>query len=161
MSSFFSHTPLRLVALLLVAAVPVPAASAGGAASASELLVVQSGDPDGSFTDVPYVVSLSRSATTLTLRASPTVGRKHLKSILWAIVTPADRRKSRGGRTIVLESFDGSRWRRFAHPAKTRSTGLASWTLHFRRGTYVVRARFAGTVELAPAASPGVRMRVR
>ena len=109
----------------------------------------------------PYLVALPQSATKLILRASPTVGRKRLNTVVWAVLTPADRQKARGGHTIILESFDGSRWRRFSHRAQTSSTGLASWRLRFRRGTYLIRARFAGTVDLAPATSAGVRIRVR
>ena len=65
------------------------------------------------------------------------------------------------GRTVRLEAFDGSRWRLFSRAVQTSSTGLARWSVRFPRGRFVVRARFAGTIDLAAATSSGVSIRVR
>ncbi|HEX6680314.1 MAG TPA: hypothetical protein VF063_06675 [Gaiellaceae bacterium] len=60
-----------------------------------------------------------------------------------------------------VEAFDGRRWKLFGQAVQTSSTGLARWNVRFRRGRYVVRARFAGTIDLAAATSSGVSIRVR
>jgi subtilisin family serine protease len=112
-------------------------------------------------TSAPYVVALPQSSATLRLKASPTRGRSRLLVRLWASLAPGDSATARAGRTVRLESFDGSRWKLFGRAAQTSSTGLARWDVHFHRGTYVVRARFTGTLDLAAATSGGVSIRVR
>jgi hypothetical protein len=111
-------------------------------------------------TSAPYVVALPVSPVNLTLRASAAFGRKSRQVRLWAAFNPADRAVARGGRTILLESFDGRGWRRFARSATT-STGVATWTMRLRRGTYRVRARFAGGFSLAAATSGAIKLRAR
>jgi subtilisin family serine protease len=109
----------------------------------------------------PYVVSLPQSDATLTLRASRS-GRGGRATVrLWASLKPADAPTPRGGRKVLLESYDGFHWRPFATPATTNSTGLAQWSVVFPRGTFLVRARFAGTLDLAAATSAGVRFGIR
>jgi subtilisin family serine protease len=109
----------------------------------------------------PYVVSLPQASSKLTLKGSPTRGRSRLVVRLWASLTPGDSTTGRGGRTLQLEAFDGSRWKVFGRSVATSSTGLARWSVRFPRGVYVVRARFAGTLDLAAATSNGVSIRVR
>ena len=109
----------------------------------------------------PYVVALPQSSATLRLKASPTRGRSRLLVRLWASLASSDAATARGGRTVRLESFDGSRWQLFGRAAQTNSTGLVRWNVRFHRGTYFVRARFAGTIDLAAATSGGVSIRVR
>jgi hypothetical protein len=59
----------------------------------------------------------------------------------------------------VLESFDGRAWHRLA-AARTGKAGVATWTLALRRGSYRIRASFAGADDLAPATSRSVTLRV-
>jgi subtilisin family serine protease len=110
-------------------------------------------------TSAPFVVALPVSPVNLTLRASA-FGRKSHQVRLWAAFSPADRAVARGGRTILLESFDGRVWRRFARSATT-STGVATWTMKLRRGTYRLRARFAGGLSLAAATSAAIKLQAR
>jgi hypothetical protein len=79
---------------------------------------------------------------------------------LWSLFAPASKTVSRAGRRLVLESFDGRVWHRFAE-ASTGKAGVATWTLKLRRGSYRIRASFAGADGLAPAASRPVTLRVR
>jgi subtilisin family serine protease len=109
----------------------------------------------------PYVVSLPQSSAKLTLKASPTRGRSGLLVRLWASLTPGDSTTARSGRSVRLEAFDGSRWKLFGRSVKTSAAGLARWSVRFPRGAYVVRARFAGTIDLAAATSERVSIRVR
>jgi Subtilase family len=111
-------------------------------------------------TSAPYVVELPVSPVNLTLRASSAFGRNSHEVRLWAAFSPADRAVARGGRTILLESFDGRAWRRFARSATT-STGVATWTMRLHRGTYRIRARFAGGLSLAPATSGAIKLQAR
>jgi len=120
--------------------------------------------PDGyglHLSSAPYVVGLPRSSATLALKASPTRGRSRVLVRLWASLVPGDSTTARAGRTVRLEAFDGSRWKLFGRAVQTSSTGLARWNVRFPRGRYVVRARFAGTIDLAGATSGGVSIRVR
>jgi len=109
----------------------------------------------------PFVVALPQSSTRLALKASPTRGRSRVLVRLWASLVPGDSATGRSGRTVRLEAFDGSRWKPFGRAVQTNSTGLASWSVRFPHGSYVVRARFAGTIDLAAATSSGVSIRVR
>jgi subtilisin family serine protease len=109
----------------------------------------------------PFVVALSQSSTTLALKASPTRGRSRVLVRLWASLVPGDSATGRSGRPVRLEAFDGSRWKLFGHAVQTNSTGLAGWSVRFPHGRYLVRARFAGTIDLAAATSSGVSIRVR
>jgi subtilisin family serine protease len=106
----------------------------------------------------PYVVALPQSSAKLALKASR--GRSRVVR-LWASLTPGDTTTARADRTVRLEAFDGSRWTVFGRAVKTNSTGLARWNIRFERGAYLVRAQFAGTLDLAAATSSGVSIRVR
>ncbi len=108
----------------------------------------------------PYVVVLPYSAVKLDLRASSLVGRKQLTTRLQGIFNPAGKDVPRGDRKLFLESFDGHSWHRFA-VASTSRTGVATWTVTLRRGSYWIRARYAGAEDLAPATSRVVTLRVR
>ena len=110
---------------------------------------------------VPFVVSLPQSSAKLTLRASPKRGRSRLLVRVWASLAPGDASVPRGSRTVRLEAFDGSRWRAFGRAARTNTTGLADWSVRLRRGSYEIRARFAGALDVVAATSDGVSLRVR
>ncbi len=73
---------------------------------------------------------------------------------------PSSKSVERGERKVVLEWFDGHAWRRFS-VASTSRTGVATWTLRLRRGSYRIRARYAGADDLAPATSRTITIRVR
>ena len=118
-------------------------------------------DPYGLATvSAPYVASVTQSAATLSLRASLLAGRKRLTLRLQALLAPARPALPRGGRTVVLESFDGTVWRRFAR-ARTNSAGTAVWTVRLQRGSYRIRARFTGSPDLSETASRALSIRVR
>jgi len=107
-------------------------------------------------TSSPFTVTLA-SAVKLDLRSSPSA-RKWTR--LSAFFSPAGKGVLRAGRRLALESFDGRAWHRFA-TASTGKTGVATWTLALRRGSYRIRASFAGAGDLAPATSRAVTLRVR
>jgi subtilisin family serine protease len=108
----------------------------------------------------PYVVSLPQSAAKLTLRASRTRGHKRLRVTFWAMLAPENPATGRAARTVMLESFDGNRWRSFGRTTTSR-TGVAMWTMRLRRGAYRIRARFPGALDLSSTESRTVRIRVR
>ena len=108
-------------------------------------------------TSAPYAVTLPYSTVKLDLRALSVRSKQTRLSGLFA---PATKSVSRGGRKLVLESFDGHAWHRFA-VASTSSAGVATWTLTLRPGNYRIRTRFAGADDLAPATSRAVIFRVR
>jgi subtilisin family serine protease len=103
------------------------------------------------------VPNVDLGAVKLGLRTLPARGKKTRLSSLFA---PASKTVSRAGRRLVLESFDGRAWHRFA-TARTGKAGVATWTLALRRGSYRIRASFAGADDLAPATSRSVTLRVR
>jgi subtilisin family serine protease len=105
----------------------------------------------------PYAITLPYSAVKLDLRTSPAKGKQIRLSSLFA---PESKGVARAGRRLVLESFDGHAWHRFA-AASTGKTGVATWTLTLRRGSYRIRASYAGADDLAPATSHAVTLRVR
>ena len=109
----------------------------------------------------PFVISLPQPSAKLTLRASPTRGRSRLLVRVWASLAPGVASSPRGGRLVRLEAFDGSRWRPFGRAVRTNTAGLARWNLRLRRGSYELRAYFAGTLDLAAATSGGVSLRAR
>jgi len=108
----------------------------------------------------PYVVVLPNSTVKLDLHASSLVGRKQLTTRLQGIFNPAGKNVPRGDRKLFLESFDGHSWHRVA-VASTSRTGVATWTVTLHRGSYRIRARYAGAEDLAPATSRVVTLRVR
>jgi subtilisin family serine protease len=105
----------------------------------------------------PYVITLPYSAVKLDLRASPARSRQIRLSSVFA---PASKSVARAGRRLALESFDGHAWHRFA-AASTDKTGVATWSLTLRRGSYRMRAIYAGADDLAPATSRTLTLRVR
>jgi subtilisin family serine protease len=110
-------------------------------------------------TSTPYAITLPYLAVKLDLRASPSV-KKKTEARLSGVFTTTRKSVSRGGRKLVLESLDGRAWHRVA-AASTGSTGVASWTLTLRRGSYRFRARYAGAYDLAPATSRPATIIVR
>jgi subtilisin family serine protease len=105
----------------------------------------------------PYTITLPFSAVKLDLSTSPAKNKQIRLSSLFA---PVSKSVARAGRRLVLESFEGHAWHRFA-AANTGKTGVATWTLTLRRGTYRVRATYAGAGDLASATSRAVTLRVR
>jgi len=105
----------------------------------------------------PYAITLPYSAVKLDLRTSPAKGKQIRLSSLFA---PESKGVARAGRRLVLESFDGHAWHRFA-AATTGKAGVATWTLVLSRGSYRIRASYAGADDLAPATSHAVTLRVR
>jgi thermitase len=117
-------------------------------------------DPYGFATvSSPYVASLSQSAATLSLQRAGTAGRTRTVRFS-ALLAPVNLALPRGGRTVVLESFDENGWRSLAR-ARTSSTGIAVWTVKLRRGSYRIRARLVGSLDVAGTASRAVSLRVR
>jgi subtilisin family serine protease len=106
---------------------------------------------------MPYTITLPYSAVKLDLRTSPAKNKQIRVSSLFA---PVSKSVVRAGRRLVLESFDGHAWHRFA-AASTGKTGVARWKLKLRRGSYRIRATYAGADDLAPATSRAVTLRVR
>jgi subtilisin family serine protease len=97
------------------------------------------------------------SAVKLDLRASPSARKK---TRLSAVFAATSRTVARAGRRVALESFYGHSWHHFA-VASTDKSGIATWTLALRRGSYRIRASYAGANDLAPATSRVVTLRVR
>jgi subtilisin family serine protease len=97
------------------------------------------------------------SAVKLDLRASASA-RKTTR--LSAVFAATSKTVARAGRRLALESFYGHSWHRFA-VASTDKTGVATWTLSLRRGSYRIRASYAGAGDLAPATSRTLTLRVR
>ena len=105
----------------------------------------------------PYAITPAYSAVKLDLRASPAKSKQIRLSSVFA---PESKSPARAGRRLVLESFDGHAWHRLA-AASTGKTGVATWTLTLKRGSYRIRASYAGADDLAPATSRTVTLRVR
>lgn len=108
----------------------------------------------------PFTVSLVRAPASISLRASRTEGVGPLRVDFTAILRSRLPGVSTDSRVVVLESFDGKRWRR-AGRATTGASGQASWSFTLSAGAYRVRARFAGAQDLARATSAPVALRVR
>jgi subtilisin family serine protease len=106
---------------------------------------------------MPYTITLPYSAVKLDLRTSPAKNKQIRVSSLFA---PVSKSVVRAGRRLVLESFEGHAWHRFAAES-TGKTGVATWKLTLRRGSYRIRATYAGADDLAPATSRAVTLRVR
>jgi subtilisin family serine protease len=104
-----------------------------------------------------YKVTLPYSVVNLVLRASRSMGKG---TRLSAVFAPKSSGVARAGRRLALELFDGRAWHRFG-AASTDKTGVATWRLKLRRGSYRLRASYAGADDLAPAASHVITLRVR
>lgn len=119
--------------------------------------VVQALDASGapSHRSTPWSVSLRQASSSLRLTAkdSPSRGVR-LDATLKVVGTNA------GGRSVVLESFDGKRWARAA-AARTDLAGRVGWDYTLDPGSYRVRARFAGSDDIAAATSRAVNLEIR
>ena len=93
----------------------------------------------------------------LEIRVSATRGLNRLLTGRFNLVSTTIRR---GGRKLVLESLERRSWRRVA-TATTSVAGLATWRVTLRRGKYKLRARYAGSTDIAPATSRVLVLRVR
>ncbi len=112
-------------------------------------------DETGSEREVsrPLTISLLRARSQLALSATRVGRHVRLRSTLTVAET------SPGGRQLLLEAFDGSRWS-VAGRERTNGTGTAEWRVELRRGDYRVRARFAGTDDVSPATSRALDLRL-
>jgi hypothetical protein len=109
-------------------------------------------------TSSPYSISLPYTGVKLELRTSSVSGRPKSAVRFWSAFNPADRDVARAGRRLSLEAFDGASWRRISVATTSRS-GIATWTLALRHGTYRIRVRYAGALAIAPATSRPVTIR--
>jgi subtilisin family serine protease len=112
--------------------------------------------------DVAAAVARAQGTTVVvpTVELGLRVSAKHGQNrLLTGIFELTGETTSRGGRKLALESLGGRSWRRVA-TATTSSAGLATWRVRLRHGTYRLRARYAGGVDLAPATSRVVTIRV-
>ncbi len=108
----------------------------------------------------PYDVSLVQALAKLSLVVSRKTGKHPLRVRLSTKLSTAERTVPVAGRRLALESFDGAGWRVFAR-AKTGAGGGASVRAVLKRGVFRVRARFAGSLELAETVSKTLTLRVR
>jgi len=108
----------------------------------------------------PYDVSLVQALAKLSLVASRKAGKHPLRVRFSTKLSTAEPTVPPAGRRLVLESFDGTGWRVFAR-AKTGAGGGASVRAALKRGVFRVRARFAGSLELAETVSKTLTLRVR
>jgi hypothetical protein len=106
----------------------------------------------------PWTVSLRQARATLALAARRTPGSRRVE--LTAVLRTSPETTPAAVRTVVLESHDGRRWARTAS-GKTDAAGRAVWRFRLEPGTYRVRARYAGSEELAAAASRDVSFTLR
>jgi len=108
----------------------------------------------------PWLVSLRQAPARISLTASLPRGAASRRVALDARLSVAGLRGAEDARTVVLESFDGTRWSRAA-TAVTDSSGRAAWRYSVTAGSYRIRARYSGTDEIAPAISPTIFLRLR
>lgn len=107
-----------------------------------------------------WSVSLARAEATLHLAATRATGRAPLAVDISVQLRSSDATVATGGRTVVLESYDGQAWSRAAK-ATTGASGRAVWRFMLERGAYRVRARSVATADLAAAMSRTVALRAR
>jgi hypothetical protein len=104
----------------------------------------------------PWTVSLRQARAKLSLTAVRSSARRvQLDARLLVDGEPA----LQGSRKVVLESFNGTRWLRAA-TAVTDSSGVAAWRYSLERGSYKLRARYAGNDDVAGATSAAVTLTV-
>ena len=108
----------------------------------------------------PRSVSLQKSAARLSLTAHLPRGAASRRVQLDTRLSVAGRPGAEAARTVLLESFDGTRWLRAA-AAITDASGRAVWSYAVTPGSYRIRARYLGTDEVAPAASAAVKLTLR
>ncbi len=100
----------------------------------------------------PWTISLMQAPATVVVSASKPHGRAPVAIDVRATLRSGDPSVTSGGRSLVLESFDGAGWVS-ASRAKTDSVGAARWRFTLAAGTYRVRVRFAGADDLKAAVS--------
>lgn len=96
----------------------------------------------------------------LTLRASAAKGRNRHAVRIWVSLEADNFTMSAARRPVALEALGGSTWHRIARATTTRA-GLAAFTVKLRRGTYKLRATYAGSGDLGAAASAPLSISVR
>jgi hypothetical protein len=92
---------------------------------------------------------LKQQASTTSLRSVVIVGT--LRSTAPGVAT--------GSRPVALETYNGVGW---SQPvaSSTLPNGQATWKLKLRKGTYRLRARWAGAGDLAGSVSPTLALKV-
>ena len=115
-------------------------------------------DPVGGTIGVspPYTVSLRQAPARLSLTVARQARRVDVGAMLRVDGVPG----AQGAKTVVLESFDGTRWTRAAS-GRTDASGRAAWRFLLGRGQYRVRASYTGSEEIAPATSTPVTLTIR
>lgn len=108
----------------------------------------------------PWTVSLRQAPARLSLRANLPRGAASRRVELDARLSVPGLPRAEGARTVVLESFDGTRWSRAA-TAVTDSRGRAAWRYALTPGSYRIRARYPGSNEIAPATSTPVKLTLK
>ena len=107
-----------------------------------------------------WSVSIAQANATLRLAATRATGRAPLAVDISAQLGSADGTVVTGGRTVMLESYDGKAWTRAAKTT-TDASGRAVWRFMLERGTYRVRARSVASADLAAAMSRTVTLNAR
>jgi len=103
----------------------------------------------------PWTVSLRQATSSLRLSATRSGSRTVRVDARLHVVGIAA-----AARTVVLESHDGNRWSRAA-TARTDGAGHAGWRYTLARGSYRIRARFLGSVDIAAATSRPIDLVIR
>ena len=106
----------------------------------------------------PWTVSLRTAKARLSLKAAqlPSSRRVQFDARLKVEGQPG----AEGARTVILESFDGTRWSQSAS-AVTDASGRTVWIYSLEPGSYKIRARYVGTEEIAAVTSAAVKLNVR
>ena len=108
----------------------------------------------------PWTVSLQQAPARISLTAILPRGAASRRVALDAQLSVVGVPGAESARTVLLESFDGTRWSRAA-TAVTNASGRAVWRYSLTAGSYRVRARYPGTDEIAPATSAPVKLVLR
>jgi len=119
----------------------------------SHTFTVDALDPTGSVASTAaWSVSIAQAGATLGLTTTRARGRAPFSVDISAHLRSSDGSVAAGGRTVVLESYDGTVWTRSAK-ATTDTSGRTIWRFLLERGSYQVRARSLATADLAAATS--------
>ena len=108
----------------------------------------------------PWTVSLLQAPARISLTANLPRGAASRRVELDAQLSVAGLPGAEGARTVLLETFDGTRWSRAA-AAVTDAGGRAVWHYALTPGLYRIRARYAGTGEIAAATSSPLKLSLR
>jgi subtilisin family serine protease len=108
----------------------------------------------------PASASPQRAPARISLKARLPRGSASRRVELEARLSVAALPGAESARTVLLESFDGTRWLRAA-AATTDSSGRAAWTYSVTPGSYRLRVRYPGTDELGSATSAAVKLTLR